>query len=140
VALVLVFLPVLIIVGVGSLAWWLAASVIHVNRVARKDAVNGGQVIEYTSVQAPKTKVPTSAGHVDRYDDKPRNESGSGAKANVVKLLNQNGGKVHGGQRGLAALIGASRTRFQQVLKELVEEGRVFVSIDRLKGTTLQLA
>ena len=135
VALILVFLPVLIVEGVGSLAWLLAGSIRGVQSCSR----NPAQTIEGEVVKTSGTSVPITPEHPTEHHGSNDDEPGSGAKANVVKLLHQNGGCVQGGQRGLVAKIGASAARFNQVVKELAKEGRVLVSTDKLQGTTLQL-
>lgn len=135
VALVLVFLPVLIIEFCGSLAWLLAGSI----RVASVQAENGGQVIDGDLAKPPKTSVPSVGGQGVASPQDDGEDLDGNAKGNVIRLLKQNGGVVKGGQRGLAAMIGASRTRLQQVIDELVSEGRVMVTTGR-SGTTLQLA
>lgn len=55
--------------------------------------------------QKPKTSVPVTAEHVPEHRDGNDDTPGSGAKANVITLLAQNGGRIQGGQRGLAARI-----------------------------------
>lgn len=93
--------------------------------------------------------VAASIGHVphevvrvgDQGGQSPENrdfDSHEGARAQVVKFLQRTGGRASGGQRGLAALIGTSRTRFQQVIAELEREGRLLVNTTRA-GTQLRL-
>ena len=61
-------------------------------------------------------------------------------KGKVLELLEENGGRVRSGQRGLAALIGVSASRINQVLQELAAEGIVRVNASQRRGTLVELA
>lgn len=70
-----------------------------------------------------------------------RGGSGSGGQrlgTNVVELLKQNGGRLEGGQRGLGRLLGASKSRINEVLRELHESGVAVVSATKI-GTKIEL-
>lgn len=73
--------------------------------------------------------------HNDRNDD---SSGGGGTRQNVVKLLESKQGRVQGSQRGLAALIGTSATRLNQVLRELADAGIVHLDTSR-SGTSVAL-
>jgi hypothetical protein len=67
---------------------------------------------------------------------------GSGGQrmpANVVDLLKSRGGRIEGGQRGLAKLLGVGKSRMNEVLHELAATGAVCLSTSK-SGTTVALA
>lgn len=59
--------------------------------------------------------------------------------AQVVELLKARGGTLEGGQRGLAKMLGLSKSRANELLKHLAAAGEVVVSTSRT-GTRVQLA
>lgn len=59
--------------------------------------------------------------------------------SNVVRLLQRNGGRLAGGQRGIAKSLGMSRTRTNEVLHELRDSGVVRLSTGR-SGTVVSLS
>ncbi len=59
--------------------------------------------------------------------------------AQVVELLKARGGTLEGGQRGLAKMLGLSKSRANELLKHLAAAGEVVVSTSRT-GTRAQLA
>ncbi len=84
-----------------------------------------------TTVKA-KPRTPKSPG--------PRGGGGQRKPhGNVVRLLQRNGGRVSGGQRGIAKSLGMSRTRTNEVLHELRNSGVVKLSTGR-SGTVVSLA
>lgn len=62
-----------------------------------------------------------------------------GPDSNVVDLLERNGGRVSGGQRGIAKSLGLSRSRTNEVLHDLSSRGVVNLSTGRT-GTVVSLA
>ena len=59
--------------------------------------------------------------------------------ARVLKLIETSGGKIEGGQRGIAKALGISKSRVNELLHELAVAGRVRLDTCR-KGTTVRLA
>jgi len=58
---------------------------------------------------------------------------------NVVELLRKRGGHVEGGQRGLAKLLSTSKSRLNEVLREMAQAGEIVVAASKF-GTRIQLA
>lgn len=61
-----------------------------------------------------------------------------GTPAKVIELATQHGGKIEGGQRGLAALIGVSKTKLGRALHDLEEAGRVALTVGAF-GTRVEV-
>ena len=57
---------------------------------------------------------------------------------NIVDLLKARGGQLKGGQRGIAKTLGLSKTRTNEVLRELAERGLIRLQASRT-GTCVQL-
>lgn len=89
-----------------------------------------------------QTSVPVCPKKHDDHDDDDNGGPTNGARLGTALLghLRENGGKVRGGQRGLAKLLGTSTTEFNRTLHKLAEAGMVLVTPDRLAGTTIELA
>lgn len=85
-----------------------------------------------------KHRVPAALNTPERKDLDDDSSPPGGTRANVVKLLESKKGRVHGSQRGLAALIGTSATRLNQVLRELADAGIVRLDTSR-SGTSVAL-
>jgi hypothetical protein len=144
----LVLVPVFALELGSALAALLVQSVSNVGVQGRVQA--GVQVAGKADVQPPvhlpasvpqipsKHRVPAPLNtpeHDDRNDDCA---GGGGTRQNVVKLLASKQGRVQGSQRGLAALIGTSATRLNQVLRELAADGIVRLDTSR-SGTSVAL-
>lgn len=79
----------------------------------------------------------------NRTPSKPskRTPSGDGGRrlgTNVVDLIKARGGQLRGGQRGIAKTLGLSKSRTNEVLRELAERGLIRLQAGR-SGTYVQL-
>lgn len=61
------------------------------------------------------------------------------SETDLLEYLQSIGGEVSGGQRSLAKAIGLSKTRVNEVLRDLASAGRIFVETSA-SGTTVRLA
>jgi hypothetical protein len=90
--------------------------------------------------QAQQTSVPVCPRKPDEHDeDKGGPTNGARLGTALLGHLRENGGKVQGGQRGLAKLLGTSTTELNRTLRKLADAGLLLVTPDRLTGTTIEL-
>jgi hypothetical protein len=97
------------------------------------------------TVAQKRTRCRTPAKRKPRTPRGPGPSGGGGHRrkrtpdSNVVDLLERNGGRVSGGQRGIAKSLGLSRSRTNEVLHDLSSRGVVKLSTGRT-GTVVSLA
>lgn len=86
-----------------------------------------------------KAELPAVAKPRRRKDD-DRGSGGGGKRlgANVVDLLRRKGGRIEGGQRGIAQALGISKSRTNEILRELADAGEIVMAAGK-HGTTLAL-
>ena len=85
-----------------------------------------------TNAPKPRSKLPRS-----RNGKPPRGTPRPGA--NVIELLRSHGGKLEGGQRGIAKALGVSKSRANELLNQLAAAGDVIMATSRA-GTSVRVA
>ena len=94
------------------------------------------------SVPPTKGRTPRTAKKRTRKNGGDRGGGGQSGKrrlGNVVDLLKARGGRIEGGQRGIAKTLGLSKSRVNEVLHELAAAGAVRLATSRA-GTMVSLA
>lgn len=92
---------------------------------------------------APSASKPRGSGQPDtertgtNENDNPPEDGGLGGK--VVDLIAVNGGKLEGGQRGIAKALGVSKSRLNELLHDLARTGAIHLTTCS-NGTTVRLA
>jgi hypothetical protein len=91
---------------------------------------------ELTAAAAPGAKPPKPRRRM--ADDRGSGGGGKRLGANVVDLLRRKGGRIEGGQRGIAQALGISKSRTNEILRELADAGEIVMAAGK-HGTTLAL-
>ena len=100
--------------------------------------------IPASGLSVPPTKARTPRAAKKRTPGKSGKGGGGGHSGrrrlgNVVDLLKARGGRIEGGQRGIAKTLGLSKSRVNEVLHELAEAGALRLATSRT-GTMVSLA
>lgn len=108
--------------------------------LATEPTPNAADLSTNRPAQGSDTVRPSPADSRPDDDDAPRPpRGGRRLGTNIVELLKAQGGRIEGGQRGIAKALGISKSRVNELLAELAAAGQVNLTTDR-QGTRVELA
>jgi hypothetical protein len=102
------------------------------------DTLSGPVMDARPDMDPPEPPKPARKARRTRDDGHPAPRGGQRLGANVVDLLKARGGKLEGGQRGIAKALGISKSYANELLAELAASGRVKLTTGRT-GTRVEL-
>jgi hypothetical protein len=125
----------LILVGVLALELGSALSLVLVQAVSASPTSRPSQALVRTLNNEPSEEPVVHVGHPQNTDDASTREK---VKQSILNQLRQRGGSLAKSERGIAALIGASRPTVRRAINGLVIAGLIAAEASR-NGTMLRL-